>query len=718
MMPTIRGLLLAPLALGFLSALHPLLPLATAGDEFTSLIRGDSLQGWHGDNPHTTVKAGAEGKAEAIAAQQEEFTKHWRVEQGELINDGHGPYATTDKDYGDIELLVEYRTVPLADSGIYLRGTPQVQIWDTTKEGGKWDRHADRGSGGLFNNRPTSAGQLPLVLADKPFGQWNQFRILQIGSRTWVELNHKLVVDGAIMENYWDKARSTPLPATGPIHLQTHGGEIRWRNIAVREIDNLEAISRLRGDDAKYGFTPLFNGRDLTGWQGAVEDYEVVDGAIVCKPGKGGVLFSDEEYKDFALRVEFKLPPGGNNGLAIRYPGSGRASYDGMCELQILDDGAEKYAKLHPTQAHGSVYGVAAAHRGYLRPVGQWNYQEVTVQGTRITVELNGTVIVDADVSQITQFKDDREHPGLLRQRGYVGFAGHNDPVAFRNVAIKRLPKSAVPADAQAAGQNAGEREGQGGAAADIPQPIFHAPFDKTTAARVSVGDGRMWVAEGMERKQTRVAEGLPEVTIAAGQGRSGDALRFAAKTKQVVFYQGIESGYRPQDWSGSVAVWLKLDPDRDLEPGFCDPLQITERAWNDAAFFMDFDKVLPRDFRLGVFADFAKWNPQEIAWDDFPVADRPMVVVKQPPFSADQWTHVCFTWQDVNASRQQAATCHLYLNGLHQGSYSRPLQFTWDPERAAIMLGLNYIGLMDDLMVFDRPLTAPQVQRLASGQP
>ncbi|MGN6547507.1 MAG: 3-keto-disaccharide hydrolase [Aureliella sp.] len=405
--------------------------------EFRSLFNGKDLSGWHGDNPHETVKAKPEDRAEAIAKQQPAFKEHWTVDNGDLVNDGKGPYATTDDEFGDIQLKIDYKTVAKADSGIYLRGTPQVQIWDTTKEGGKWDRHADKGSGGLFNNSPGAPGQLPLVHADKPFGEWNTLAITQLGSRTWVRLNDKLVVDGAIMENYWD--RKKPLPASGPIHLQTHGGEIRWRNIEVREVPAEEANRKLRGDDAEQGFTSLFNGRDLEGWQGAVDDYEVRDGSLVCKPGKGGVLFTKDEYGDFVARVEFKLPPGGNNGLALRYPGKGRASYDAMCELQILDDDAEKYAKLDPRQYHGSVYGMVAAQRGYLRPVGQWNYQQVTVRGPRITVELNGTVIVDADVSEVTEFKDNAPHPGKDLKKGYFGFAGHNDPVEFRNVAIKRL---------------------------------------------------------------------------------------------------------------------------------------------------------------------------------------------------------------------------------------------------------------------------------------
>lgn len=406
---------------------------------FQPLFNGNDLTGWHGDNPHETVKAKPEDRAAAIEKQQADFKKHWSVEAGELVNDGHGPYATTDREYGDIELELEYKTVAKADSGIYLRGTPQVQIWDTTKEGGKWDRHADKGSGALFNNSAGKPGQLPLIHADKPFGEWNKLSMVQVGARTWVKLNDKLVVDGAIMENYWDKDRVQPLPARGLIHLQTHGGEIRWRNIRVREIGAEEANRRLRGDDKQLGFTTLLSGNDLSDWQGAVEDYQLKDGVLVCRPGKGGVLFTKQEYADFVSRVEFKLPPGGNNGLAIRYPGKGRASYDAMCELQILDDTAEKYAKLDPRQYHGSVYGIVAAKRGYLRPVGEWNYQETTVVGSRITVELNGTVIVDADISGITEFKDGSPHPGKDLKSGFFGFAGHNDPVEFRNVSIKSL---------------------------------------------------------------------------------------------------------------------------------------------------------------------------------------------------------------------------------------------------------------------------------------
>jgi hypothetical protein len=245
-----------------------------------------------------------------------------------------------------------------------------------------------------------------------------------------------MVVDNAIMENYWDKDRVKPLARTGKIQLQTHGGEIQWRNIYVREIPADEANLFLAQRSGE-GFTQLFNGKDLNGWAGALENYEVVDGAIQCKEGHGGVLHTTAEYSDFDVRFEFQLPPGGNNGLAIRYPGKGDTAYEGMCELQILDDSAEKYAKLDSRQYHGSAYGMIASHRGYVRPAGQWNFQQVTVKGSSIRVELNGTVILNGDLSKVTEFMANSPHPGKDRTSGSFGFAGHSDPVRFKNIAIK-----------------------------------------------------------------------------------------------------------------------------------------------------------------------------------------------------------------------------------------------------------------------------------------
>jgi len=160
---------------------------------------------------------------------------HWYVENGELVNDGFGAYATTEKDYGDFELFVEYKTVPLADSGIYLRGVPQVQIWDSTETSEQAVKLGKpKGSGGLWNNSAGAPGKDPLVIADKPFGEWNKFRIKMVGDIVSVWLNDKIVVENARMENYYD--RKTTVPEKGPIQLQTHGGEIRWRNIFIKEL--------------------------------------------------------------------------------------------------------------------------------------------------------------------------------------------------------------------------------------------------------------------------------------------------------------------------------------------------------------------------------------------------------------------------------------------------------------------------------------------------
>ncbi len=407
---------------------------------FKALFNNTDLAGWWGattENPRKYLALPADEFKKKHDASLDDIRQHWSVQGNDLVNDGKGLYLTTDKNYGDFELLLDYKTVPLADSGIYLRGCPQVQIWDST-ETEKFKLGADKGSGALWNNSPGAPGKDPIVKADKPFGQWNSVRVVMCGTRVWVWLNGKQTVDGAVMENYYD--RKLPVPATGPIQLQTHGGEIRWRNLSIREIGSDEANKLLRGKD-RAEFKPVFNGKDLTGWAGPVNNYQVKDGAITCKAGQGGTIYTKDEFANFIARLEFKLPPGGNNGLAIRYPGKGNAAYDGMCECQVLDDNYEKATgeKIDPRQAHGSAYGMVAAQRGYQHPVGEWNYQEVTVKGSTIKVELNGTIILDADLSKVTEFMAGSSHPGKNLASGHFGFAGHNDPVMFRNISIQKL---------------------------------------------------------------------------------------------------------------------------------------------------------------------------------------------------------------------------------------------------------------------------------------
>lgn len=224
------------LILFVLAAFAPLAGAVEPPEGFTALFNGEDLTGWVGVQrdfrPYALLEMSDQERADFYAKWQPELEARWSVENGELVNDGHGPYASTAKFYKDFELRLEYKTVPLADSGVYLRGTPQVQIWDTRKEGGKWGIGADKGSGGLWNN--SKHERHPLVLADKPFGEWNSLVVTIRGDVVNVWLNGKQTVKDTVMEHLWD--RSKPLPPEGPIQLQTHGGEIRWRNIFIKEL--------------------------------------------------------------------------------------------------------------------------------------------------------------------------------------------------------------------------------------------------------------------------------------------------------------------------------------------------------------------------------------------------------------------------------------------------------------------------------------------------
>lgn len=200
--------------------------------------------------------------------------------------------------------------------------------------------------------------------------------------------------------------------------------------------------NQLSKEEKKEGYVLLFNGKTMDDWTGNTQSYIAEDGNIVIHPelGSGGNLFTKEEYSDFDFRFEFQLTPGANNGLGIRAPLEGDAAYVGM-ELQILDNTADKYKDLHPYQYHGSIYGVVPAKRGFLKPVGEWNYEEVIARGPKIKVILNGTVITDADITDAREngTMDGKAHPGLKRDKGHIGFLGHGDVVRFRNIRVKDL---------------------------------------------------------------------------------------------------------------------------------------------------------------------------------------------------------------------------------------------------------------------------------------
>lgn len=449
---------------------------------FTPLFNGKDLTGWYGwstQDPSDLWTKSAEEQAkykkESVEGglldkngkpNNENINAHWSVQNGELVNDGHGLYLSSDKDYADFELHLEYKALPKGDSGVYLRGTPQVQIWDPAEPDPSGLGRA-LGSGGLWNNRKGSPGKDPLKTMDKPLGEWNSLKMTMIGEQVTVVFNGEVVVDRAPLENFFanqktgyvayskpDAAKKDgeapkmpngfmrdPVYAKGPIQLQTHGSEIRWRNVYVREIPAEEANKTLAARDAD-GFVELINGKDLSGWKGAVENYEVKDGSVVCKQGKGGDLLTEDEYENFIIRFEFKLPPAGNNGIALRTPLGGHSSSDGL-ELQVIDsDGYNAQhtdAPLLPYQFHGSLYNCVGAKHGYLRPVGQWNYEEVEVRGQKIKVTLNGTKILDVDIDSFDRSQIEHPPKGLDNRKGHIGFAGHSDPVAYRSFKVKKL---------------------------------------------------------------------------------------------------------------------------------------------------------------------------------------------------------------------------------------------------------------------------------------
>ncbi len=403
---------------------------------FVSMFNGKDLTGWKGlvENPIKRARMSSEELAAAQQIANERMRRDWRVEEGILIFEGEGyDNLCSEKMYADFELYLDWKMEPKGDGGVYLRGSPQVQTWDTSRV----QVGAQVGSGGLYNNQKHRS--IPLLVADNPINEWNTFRIVMIGDKVTVYLNGLLVTDNVILENFWD--RNIPIFEKEAIELQAHGTKLEFRDIYVREIVRPEPY-KVSDDEIREGFVPLFNGLDLNGWTGNKVDYFAQSGLLVCKPtGTGhGNLFTEKEYSDFILRFEFQLTPGANNGLGIRAPLQGDAAYAGM-ELQILDNEADIYRNLAEYQYHGSVYGVIPAKRGFLKPVGEWNYQEVKASGSRITITLNGEVILDGDLVEASRNGtiDKKPHPGLLNPSGHIGFLGHGSPLQFKNLRIKEL---------------------------------------------------------------------------------------------------------------------------------------------------------------------------------------------------------------------------------------------------------------------------------------
>ncbi len=331
------------------------------------------------------------------------------VEDGLLVLGGPDGWLHTNEKHGDFVLELDWRARNTADydSGIYIRaghpaaGQPFPKRYQINLKQG--------GEGNLLG--PKDATSTGLI---KP-GEWNHFKITVVGDRAELEINGQPAWKAAGLED-----------AEGYIGLQSEvplGGQFEFRNIELTDLD----------------YQPLFNGQDLSGWVGDTRGYAVEDGAIVCKL-RGGRLFTEGEYSDFSFRFDFKMTAEGNNGVGIRSPLKGDPAFMAM-EIQVLDDHSAKYEKMiQPWQAHGSIYGIVAAKRGFQKPLGEWNHEEIIAKGRHVTVILNGHTIVDANVDEATTAGtlDHKDHPGLKNERGHIGFLGHGARIDFDNIRIKQ----------------------------------------------------------------------------------------------------------------------------------------------------------------------------------------------------------------------------------------------------------------------------------------
>ena len=406
-------------------------------DGLVPMFNGKDLTGWQAlvGNPVTRAKMDSKDLAKKQVEANLKLGNNWNAKDGCIVFNGAGDNLCSVKKYGDFEMVVDWRITKKGDSGIYLRGSPQVQIWDTSRV----EVGAQVGSGGLYNNQKNPSK--PSKVADNPIGEWNTFRIRMIGEKVTVYLNGELIVDNVTLENYWD--RSIPIFPKESIELQAHGTDLAFRDIYVQELNNNEYT--LPAEEAKDGYKALFNGKNFEGWTGNLIDYHVENGEIVLHLDNGpshGNMFTSGEYSDFIYRFEFQLTPAANNGIGIRAPLEGDAAYQGM-EIQVLDSEDPVYKDLAPYQYHGSVYGIIPAKRGFLKPVGQWNYEEIYAKGNQIKVTLNGTVILDGDIKEAAKNGplDHKAHPGLLREKGHIGFLGHGSVVKFKNIRLKELTK-------------------------------------------------------------------------------------------------------------------------------------------------------------------------------------------------------------------------------------------------------------------------------------
>jgi len=391
---------------------------------FVALFNGKDLTGWKGlvADPEKRARMTPERLAKAQARADEKMREHWKAENGVLVFDGGGDSLCTAQDYGDFELLVDWKIGVHGDSGIYLRGSPQVQIWDPAQ----WPE----GSGALYNNQKNPKD--PLKCADNPVGEWNTFRIKMVGERVTIHLNDVLVVNNVVLENYWDRDKA--IYPTGQIELQNHSSPLWFRNVFIREIQRVGAVQY----DDETGFVPLFDGTAEgleTHWttDGNKAAWTVEDGVLRTDAVEGGDwLKTKKDYGDFVLRMEWMVPEWGNSGVGIRCDKGG--TYRGGYEIQILAPWDPYRPDLNCT---GSIYGLVPVCSRPDNTPHVWHSLEVTCDGKDITIVGDGVTCIDANMDEVPALKD-KVLKGYISLQSCHTHAGEKW-VKFRNIRIHEL---------------------------------------------------------------------------------------------------------------------------------------------------------------------------------------------------------------------------------------------------------------------------------------
>jgi HEAT repeat protein len=388
-------------------------------DGFISLFNGENLDGWKGlvENPVKRAQMSTKELQLAQFRADSLMKEHWHVVDGVLYFDGGGSHLCTVGEYTDFELYVDWKIEKKGDSGIYLRGSPQIQIWDPNL----WPE----GSGGLYNNQKHLAS--PLKRADNPIGEWNRFHIIMRGNVVTVYLNDTLVVDQVEMENFWE--RDKPIYPRGQIELQSHFTPLYFKNIYIRELKPRLPLYTGR----------LFNGTDLEGWQvigNSADTWKVKNGTLSTDSKGGGWISTKDQYKDFELELEYRLPEEGNSGVFIRTLQQGDPWITGI-EIQLLDDGASIHSQLKSWQYTGSLYGIQGPDEPKSKKAGEWQKMNIVCEGPVIKVSLNGELI--NHVNLIDYMDMEGVNPGIKRRSGYIGLQNHDTKAEFRNIKIREI---------------------------------------------------------------------------------------------------------------------------------------------------------------------------------------------------------------------------------------------------------------------------------------